>query len=373
MKLLSLFLLLFFISPAALSAASVPITEGPVKAEVVTITSSGERTLPATRMTTTFQMMSVRILEGALQGEVREVENTTSVTFSPGDRLYLHFSTLEDGSVLVAVGEPDRLDVLLALTLLFVVVTVLAGGRAGVTSLISLVGSLLIIVFGLVPALIAGSPPVPTAVVFSLSMLVFSMVVTHGPNRLTWISLVGSVVALVLAAIVAETAVVFAQLTGFVSDEVVFLNLATSGTLDLSGLLLGGILIGVVGVLNDISVSQVHTVSEIYRANPDVSSKELLARSMRVGREHLGAVINTLPLAYAGAALPLLMLFASNDANLLLAINKEIFSVEIIRILSGGIALSLSGVIATVCAVYLVRTIPASGVSVIQSHHHIHK
>src|SRR5690606_10549715 len=122
----------------------------------------------------------------------------------------------------------------------------------------------------------------------------------------------------------------------FVSDEEVFLNFATSGALDLSGLLLGGILIGIVGVLNDISVSQVHTVAELRSASPNLSRRELWQRAMKVGKEHLGAVVNTLPLAYAGAAVPLRLIFASSEAPFSYIVNRELFSAEIVRILAGG-------------------------------------
>ena len=361
MKTFVLTLLLLLATPVA--AQDITVTEPAFqdivfKAEVLEIRSAGERAIPATRTVTEYQEVEVRIIEGSRAGEVVIAENTTSISFEPGDVLYVH-KIGTPGAELWSAGEPDRTPVLLALAILFVLVTVLVAGKAGAQAVLSLIVSFAVLLFGLVPALLAGAPPVLTCVAFALLMLVLSMVITHGWNKQMLVALSGGAVALALAAIVAEGAVVLAKLSGFVGDEVVYLNFASRGTLDLTGLLLGGILVGIVGVLNDISVSQVHTVSEIHEANPTLTRKEVLLRAMRVGKEHYGAVVNTLPLAYAGSALPLLMLFSVSTAPFLYIMNREVFAAEIIRILAGGIALALSGAIATVLAV--VFLVPSRG------------
>ena len=322
------------------------------RAEVVEVHSTGERAIPATRTVAEFQDLSLRILEGAREGEVVRAENSNGTTLREGDVVYIHRVDGAEGD-LWSVGEPDRRWVLFGLLMLFVLITIGVGWGAGVRSVLSLFGSLLIILFGLIPALLSGAPPVLTCTFFAVLMLVFSMLVTHGYKKSTWVALVSGIVALVFAALIAEGAVLFAKLSGFVSDEVVFLNFATRGTLDLTGLLLGSILIGVVGVLNDISVSQVHTIEEIHDANPTLSRLEVFMRAARVGREHLGAVVNTLPIAYAGSALPLLMMFSVSTAPLLYIVNREVFAAEIIRIFAGGIALAFSGAIATVIGALL--------------------
>lgn len=322
------------------------------RAEVVEIHSSGERAIPATRTVAEYQDLSLRILEGVREGQTVRAENTSGTMLSLNDVVYLHRTDGPEGD-LWSVGEPERRWVLFGLLILFVLITVGVGWGAGVRALVALLGSLLIILFGLVPALLSGAPPVLTCTLFAVAMLVFSMLITHGYNKPTLVALLSGIVALIVAAFVAEGAVVLAKLSGFVSDEVVFLNFATRGALDLTGLLLGSILIGVVGVLNDISVSQVHTIEEIHDANPNLSRLEVFMRAARVGREHLGAVINTLPIAYAGSALPLLMMFSVSTAPLLYIINREVFAAEIIRILAGGIALAFSGAIATGIGAFL--------------------
>ena len=323
------------------------------RAEVLQVLTSGERAVVGTGLTDPFQTISVRIIEGARTGEVHEIENNSAIMLEEGNVFYLHRIEGEAGEDIWSVGEPDRRWILLGLTLLFVIATSLIAGKAGIRSIIALAGSFAIIILGLVPILSSGAPAALTCTVLAVLILAFSMFVTHGWDARTLIALAGSVAALALAAVIAEASVSLAKLSGFVSDESVFLNFVTQGSLNLPGLLLGGILIGVVGVLNDISVSQVHTVAEIHQANPSLTWREVLSRAMRVGKEHLAAVVNTLPLAYAGVSLPLLLIFYGSNAPILFTLNREIFSAEIIRTLAGGLGLALSGAVATVLAAYL--------------------
>lgn len=323
------------------------------KAEVLSIVSEGERPILGTDLREVYQALSVQIVEGERSGERLRVENTAPAPLSPGDTFYLHRLVDPVGGETWSVGEPDRSGVLLVLTIVFVLITVLAAGMAGVRSLVALVASFLLIVFGLLPMLSSGFPPAITSVLFAVGILSISMFITHGFDRKTLVALSGSIGALIFAALLSEWAVRAARLSGFSSDEAVFLNFAADGGLSLPGLLLGGILVGVVGVLNDVSVSQVHTVAELKDANPSLSRRAVFRRAMKVGKEHMGAVVNTLPLAYAGASLPLLLLFSYSDASFWFIVNREVFSAEIIRALAGGVGLMLAGVIATVSAVLL--------------------
>lgn len=363
----------FFLTPRSLAdfASVGALNETEFKAEVLDVRGVGKEEVPGISRTSSYQDLTVRILSGTRNGESVFVRNDSALMFAEGDRLYVHLLEPhhEGGEVVWAIGEPDRSAVLLWMAAAFVLVTLLTAGVAGARALVALAGSLVIILFGLVPALSAGFPPAITCTVLAVCVLAFAMIVTHGANRLTFTALAGSMAALVVAAAVAETAVFAARLSGFVSDEAVFLNLATGGQLNLAGLLLGGILVGIVGALNDISVSQVHTVAEIYAADSSLSRTNLFRRAMRVGREHMGAVVDTLPLAYTGTALPLLLLFAGSSAPISFIVNREIFSAEILRILAGGIGLMLSGIVATAFAALVVsRKISKEA----RSHSHTH-
>lgn len=361
----TLLVLLFLLVPFAASAqtADAPFEDTTFKAEVVSVNSSGSRIVEGTDITETFQFVTVRIIEGNRAGEVVSFENSTPAQLDAGDRFYLHLVPDEfGGPEMWSVWDPDRSGVLILLTVLFVAVAVLVAGMAGLRSLFALAASFALIIFGMVPALSAGYHPVFTSVGFGIAILALSMFMTHGVNRPTGIALLGSFAALVAAAALANFSVVAAKLTGLASDEAAYLNFATAGAIDLTGLLLGGILVGIIGILNDVSVSQVHTVAELNDANPTLSRAQVWRRAMKVGKEHMGAVVNTLPLAYAGVSLPLLLLFSESSAPLSFIINREVFAAEIIRALAGSIGLMLSGAIATVLAVWLIVPSRARGI-----------
>jgi len=355
MRTLLTLLLLPLLVPLGAHAQEEPRFEDTTfRAVVESVESSGTRVVEGTDLTETYQVITVRILEGQREGEVVTFENATPAQLEAGDRFYLHLEpSLWGEEEMWSVWDPDRSGILLMLTALFILTTVLVAGFAGVRSLLALVISFALIIFALVPALNAGWPPVPTSVGLGVLILALSMFVTHGMNRPTLVALLGSFLALVVAAILAQVAVAAAKLSGLASDEAAYLNFATAGSIDLIGLLLGGILVGIIGVLNDVSVSQVHTVAELHDANPELSRTRIWHKAMRVGREHMGAVVNTLPLAYAGVSLPLLLLFSESTAPISFILNREVFAAEIIRALAGSIGLMLSGAIATVLAVWL--------------------
>jgi len=351
----ALLALVLLLAPfGALAQEEIPFEETTFKAVVETIEASGTRVVEGTDLSETYQLITVRVLEGEMRGERVTFENATPTQLSEGDRFYLHREPdVFGGPDVWSVWDPDRSGVLMLLAALFVVVAVAVAGMAGVRSLIALALSFALIIFGLVPALSSGFPPVLTSIGFGVLILALSMFVTHGVNRPTVIALIGSFAALVVAAILAQVAVMAAKLSGLATDEAAYLNFATAGTFDLIGLLLGGILVGIIGVLNDVSVSQVHTVAELHDANPELSRARVWKKAMKVGREHMGAVVNTLPLAYAGVSLPLLLLFSESTAPFSFIVNREVFAAEIIRALAGSIGLMLSGAIATVLAVWV--------------------
>lgn len=331
-----------------------PYADTVFKAVVVEILEEGTRPLEGLDRDEQFQTIVARITEGPRAGELVTVENDSTVLLNVGNHFYLHrLAPMGEEPELWSVGEPDRLWVLAALTALFIMVTVIVAGYAGLRSLFALAGSFALIGYGLIPSIFGGMSPVVAAVLFGTIILTLNMFVTHRFNKPSAVALLGSIAALLFAALVAQLAVIFAQLSGLSSDEAVFLNFAANGTIDLSGLLLGGILVGIIGVLNDVSVSQAHTVAELYDANPSLSRRSIWDRSMKVGREHMGAMVNTLPLAYAGVSLPLLLLFSQSDAPLTFIVNREIFAEEVIRALAGSIGLMLSGALATLLAVLM--------------------
>jgi uncharacterized membrane protein len=191
--------------------------------------------------------------------------------------------------------------------------------------------------------------------VVAATILFLAIYFTHGFNGVSTVAFSGTVFAVVLTGFLAYIGVSLAHFTGFATEEAFYLNLNTIGTLDFTGLLLGGIMIGVLGVLDDIAVTQAAVVRELYHSATYLSRKEVYKKALNVGKEHVGALVNTLALAYTGASLPLLLLFSSNDTSMSNVINQEIFATEIIRTVVGSIGLILTVPITTLLAVYLLK------------------
>lgn len=326
-----------------------------LRAKVTEVVSSEDRKISGVNAMTTYQTLKATLLDGVNAGEEVIVENDY-LNLSVGDVFFLSSIETLEGKSLYSVLEPDRRFSIWMLIGLFVVVVVALGGLAAARTLLALGISLVVIVYGLLPAIIAGYSPVLMALVFSVVIVGVAMLVTHGANRRTLAAFLGSCGTVLVSVFLAQGAVAYTRLTGFISDESAILNLATGGTLDFSGIFLGAILIGLLGLLDDIAVTQATAVEEIYETDTNLSRREVYKKAMRIGQEHLAAVVNTLALAYAGASLPLLLFFSLGDTSPLMLINREVFAAEIVRTIVGGIGLVLTVPISTyIATVFLVR------------------
>lgn len=326
-----------------------------IKARVVEVLNQEKKDVPGTDVQSVYQTIKVEVLEGNKKGEIITVENDFLV-LKKGDRFFLRHSIDGlDGREMYSVRDIDRRASMLFFIILFVVVVLIFSSKQGIRSLIGLAGSFFVILYVLVPSLLNGYPPVLTSVVIASIILFFAIYFTHGFNRTSTVAFIGTVIAVIFTGILAYLGVTLAHLTGFASEEAFYLNFNTRGTLDFAGLLLGGIMIGVLGVLDDIAVTQAAVVSELYGSASHLSRKEIYTKALRVGKEHVGALVNTLALAYTGASLPLILLFSTSDSSLSSIINQEIFATEIIRTIVGSIGLILTVPITTLLAVYLLK------------------
>ena len=227
--------------------------------------------------------------------------------------------------------------------------------KRGVLSLVGLGVSIAIIWWGVIPLILAGNNALAVSLGGAIAIAVISLYLAHGLRMRTTVSVVSTVVTLCVSVGVGSLFIWMSRLTGVGSEDAFFLQLSQSGdALDLQGILLGGILIGALGVLDDITTSQTAAVEEIYKANPKFSKKELYKRGLSVGREHITSLVNTLALAYIGASFPL---FLSLPANISqpswLLFNSEFIGEEVVRTLVGSTALVLAVPLTTLLAVYV--------------------
>jgi len=197
---------------------------------------------------------------------------------------------------------------------------------------------------------LAGGNPIQIAIIGSLFIIPLTFYLSHGFNKKTTVAIIGTLIALVITGILANVFVEISKLTGFASENAAFLQVARGGTVNIRGLLLAGIIIGVLGVLDDITVSQSAVIFQLKKANPKLKQFDLYKKAMDVGQDHISSMVNTLILVYTGAAMPLLLLFINNPHPFSEVINYEIVADEIVRTLVGSIGLILAVPITTIIA-----------------------
>lgn len=343
-----------------------------VKAKVLEVVEQSDRLIMGTDATTTVQTLRIELLEGEKVGEVVALDNDIMVLFV-GDTIFVNRLVAIDETEYFTFKDVERRPQLFWMVALMVGLVLLFAGWQGMRALLSLGLSIAAIVFLLVPALLAGYEPALASLLIAGVILAVSLFLTHGLKPRVYIAFVGTFSAVGVTCLVAWLSVDWLRLTGFGSDASVYLNFSTGGTLDIAGLLLGSIIIGLLGVLDDVSITQASVVQELRGANPTLSSFELYKRAINVGRDHVGSLVNTLALAYLGTALPLIMFYARANADFWQSINQEIIASEILRIIIGSIGLILAVPFTTLVASWYFGNREVSADSVAgHAHHHHH-
>lgn len=284
--------------------------------------------------------------EITIEDEKRFVDQADS--FAVGDRVVLRKQWIDDENFEYLIDDWYRLPLLAYALLGFVALVIAVAGRRGVGALIGLLISLAAIVFILVPLLMRGYSPVLVLTIGGACISAVTILLAHGRKVRSYVASAATGIAIFIGGICATVVVHIGRLFGFGSEEAFYLSINTSGQLDMRGLLLGGIIIGMLGVLDDVTTTQVATVEEIQRAHGKLSVRELYKRGLSVGREHITSLVNTLILAYSGASLPLFILFITNTSiPSWVIVNSEFIAEELVRMLVGSFALVVAVPIAT--------------------------
>jgi uncharacterized membrane protein len=310
-----------------------------------------------------YQRLLVRVESGSLAGqEVTVEEGTVNLIsqerlFHVGDRVYLEHTVGPSGDRFY-VSDYVRTGPLLWIGVLFVGLVVLVGRGKGTRSIAGTLFSLGVIFAFILPLILAGRDPVGVSIAGSIVLLSVSTYLVYGWNPKAHAAVVGMMLSLVLTGVLAWLFVGWSRLTGL-SEEAGFLVMALGPNINLQGLVLGGIIIGSLGVLDDICVGQASAVFELVNANRDLSWHELFRSSLNIGRDHIAAMVNTLLLAYVGASMPLMLAFTIYQEPLWRRINREPIAEEIVRTLVGSVGLILAvpitGLIASLLARWTVR------------------
>ncbi|MCB9813279.1 MAG: YibE/F family protein [Pseudomonadales bacterium] len=274
---------------------------------------------------------------------------------SVGSKVIISQQTSMENQTELVINDVYRIPVLIILTIIFIILVVMIGGRQGALSIAGMIFSLFVLVLFIVPRILNGENPFFITLIGATLTSVVTMYVSHGVKRQTHIALISMLICLGLAAVLSMSAVQLGRFVGLGSEDAAYLQFGTTQKINLQGLLLAGILLGTLGILDDITLAQTSVIEQLRAVNNKLSFSELYSRGLEVGKDHVASLVNTLIFAYAGTSLPLFLLFTLYRTQpTWVIINSEIIAEEIIRTLVGSIALVMAVPITTLISAYLI-------------------
>ncbi|WP_392965327.1 YibE/F family protein [Streptomyces sp. LN245] len=298
---------------------------------------------------------TVRIDTGKDQGRTftEIVQPDQSRQLHQSEKVVVAYEPSAPKDLQYSVTDANRKLPLTLLAVIFAVVVVVIGRMRGIMALVALAISFVILNFFILPAILQGSNPLLVAVVGSSAIMLIALYMCHGLSARTSVAVVGTLLSLVLIGLLGSVFIDWAVLTGNTDDSTGLIH-GLYPSIDMSGLLLAGVIIGSLGVLDDVTVTQTSAVWELHEANPTMGWRGLYRAGIRIGRDHIASVVNTLVLAYAGAALPLLLLFSIAQSSVGTVANSELVAEEIVRTLVGSIGLVAAVPVTTALAALVV-------------------
>lgn len=304
-----------------------------------------------------FQTVLVKITKGSQKDQEISIDHRASSLnlvqyqkYQDGDRIKIATALNSESSPVYTIDGHLKREGLLQLLGLFVIVVLVVGRVWGALSILGLTVSFLVIFQVIIPLIIKGANPVVAAVLGALIIVPTTFYISHGFNKKTHVGVVATTIGLIITGVLAVYFVNATHLTGFASEEASFLQIERSGSINIRQLLLAGIIIGTLGILDDVTVGQASLVEQLKRANRNFSRKQLFKNGMKVGQDHISSMVNTLVLVYAGSALPLLLLFFGSQHGFVDILEFELITEEVVRMLVGSIGLVLAAPLATALA-----------------------
>lgn len=334
-----------------------------VRAEVLATIEEG--TIDMGPQTQPYQIVGIKVLEGPYKDQVFQIDygrrQLRSDTFrlNPGTLLLVSISQTPDGRVNAYFVDFVRSTPLLLLAGAFALAILLISRWKGLRSLLAMAFSLFVIIAYIIPHILAGEDPLLVSVIGSAILLGFTLYFTYGWTLKTHAAVLGMIGALLLTSLLAAFFSDLAHLTGTGDENAMFLTQFMEMGINLRGLLLGGMIIGALGVLDDLVTTQASAVVELHEANPALGFWQLYRAAMRIGRDHVAATVNTLVLAYAGASLPLFLMFSLARGNYAALVNYGFIAEEVVRTLVGSLGLIAAVPLATsITIAFVLRIAP---------------
>jgi uncharacterized membrane protein len=331
----------FFRIPLAFAQQTPPPQSQPEFMKATVMNIEGVKTNPYSNYKSTIQTLDLTILDGPEAGQNIQVnydsQNISDLALNVGDTVVLSKNTNSSGKTTFAVEDKYRLTPIIFILIAFIVLVVIIAGWKGITSFIGLAVSLLIIFSYIIPQILAGVDPLTVCMIGAVIILVLTTYAAHGFSKRTTIALCSTLLALLLTFFLSLLVVQLSQITGYADENDIAIHFGTQHLINVKGLLLGGIIIGTLGALNDITTTQVATIFEIAKTDQNLNKKQLFKKGLVVGREHVASLINTLVLAYAGSSLTVFIFLFYNASYypLWVILNSETLSEELIRTVVG--------------------------------------
>lgn len=311
-----------------------------------------------------FQTIEIIILEGPDKDETVFVEHgglvnlTEEQKIQPNDTLILTKSVL-NGEVQYGISDKYRLNNLFFIFCGFFLLVMLMAGKKGLGSFVGMLISLCVIMFFIIPQILNGANPLFICLIGAVLIMIGTLYLAHGFSAQTTVAVISTAISLVAAIALSLFLVKLTKLSGLGSEDIYSLTLGFSGKIQFQGLLLGSIIIGTLGVLDDVTTTQTATIIELADANPKYGLKTLFIKGMRIGREHIISLVNTLILAYAGSSMGVFiyLIFAVKEKTqpLWVILNSELIMEEVIRALAGSSSLILAVPLTTLLAAFFTR------------------
>jgi uncharacterized membrane protein len=339
------------------------IEQSYIKGKVITIKQEGKKNVGTTN--NIFQNVEIELLEGSEKGKRITLEHGGIFTIQesqkvkPGETLLLSRLHGPQSKITYKIVDRYRLPALVWIILSFFLLVIVVAGRKGVGAIGGLIISIAIITLFIVPRILAGNDPLFISIIGAIAIFLPSIYLAHGVSQRTTIAVSATFISLVLTGLLGVVFVSVAKLSGLGSEDAYTLQQGFGSLINFQGLLLGGIIIGALGVLDDVTTTQAATVFALAEANQKASVKELFFQGFTVGREHITSLVNTLVLAYAGASIGIFIFLVISTTKtgepLWVILNSEIIVEEIIRALAGSIGLIFAVPITTLLAAFFVK------------------
>ncbi len=333
------------------------------KAKVESVLQDGKKEIGGKQHL--YQTVRIRIIDGPEADKIITVEHggmftiTEEQKVADGETVIVRKNTTPEGETSYYIADSYRLPNIMGILAGFFLIVFLIAGRKGLGALIGMAISLGVIMWFIVPRILAGADPLLISIIGSVVILCSTMYLAHGFSRQTHIALSATGISLFLTALFSIAFVSLTKLSGLGSEDIYTLSQGFGEVLNFRGLLLGGIIIGALGVLDDVTTTQAAAIHELAEANPRSTFEDLVKQGMRVGREHIASVVNTLVLAYAGASIGVFIFIhlgvVQNIQPLWVMLNNEVIMEEVVRTLAGSLGLILAVPITTLLAAFFAK------------------